>query len=436
MTANKRLNRSTLVGLAAALLFSAGIVHLFRLRFERGDIYPAYSSLRSDPLGTRAFYESLAACPGTEVARNYEPITDLSIGPQTSLLFLGDTQDFDIYIPRHVVAGITKDIRRGARLVVTLKPRNWSVEEEEEEDSDDAETNAAPENCENQCEVEPEDAEESCPTCADDDAVDPGINFGDWVGLAIEDIPLEGAATAILNPEYGEASLPEEISCHSSVCFKDLTNGWKAVYYRDGRPVIVERPIRDGTLVMSALSFFVSNEALRYERYPQLLTWLVGGARRVVFDEYHHGLAKTKGLALLMRRYRLYWFVAALVLLALCFVWKNCVSLVPLSEEPSRVEAPVEIGRGSRSALVNILRRNITPSSILETGFSEWLRGADLKAPSAAERVKAAEQLLKNERLLSPAKRRPLVVYDRLCRILNPKLQDTGQVNKDNHRPS
>ena len=42
--------------------------HLFQLRFEQGDIYPAYSSLRADPLGTKVFYESLETLPGLSVA--------------------------------------------------------------------------------------------------------------------------------------------------------------------------------------------------------------------------------------------------------------------------------------------------------------------------------------------------------------------------------
>ena len=28
-----------------------GVVHLFLLRFETGDVYPQYSSLRADPVG-------------------------------------------------------------------------------------------------------------------------------------------------------------------------------------------------------------------------------------------------------------------------------------------------------------------------------------------------------------------------------------------------
>ena len=51
-----------LAGCAAIL--TLGLIRLFKLRFEAGDVYPAYSSLRSDPLGTMAFYESLGKVPG------------------------------------------------------------------------------------------------------------------------------------------------------------------------------------------------------------------------------------------------------------------------------------------------------------------------------------------------------------------------------------
>ena len=42
-----------------AAVFLAAVSYLMVLRFESGDVYPVYSSLRSDPLGTRAFYDSL-----------------------------------------------------------------------------------------------------------------------------------------------------------------------------------------------------------------------------------------------------------------------------------------------------------------------------------------------------------------------------------------
>src|ERR1700693_4325418 len=39
---------------------------------ETGEAYPPYSSLRSDPLGAKALYESLAALPDLQVGRLYK----------------------------------------------------------------------------------------------------------------------------------------------------------------------------------------------------------------------------------------------------------------------------------------------------------------------------------------------------------------------------
>ena len=54
------MNRLSLIllGLVAAG-FALGVIHLFNLRLETGDNYPPYSSLRADPLGSKAICESL-----------------------------------------------------------------------------------------------------------------------------------------------------------------------------------------------------------------------------------------------------------------------------------------------------------------------------------------------------------------------------------------
>ena len=59
-----------LVALIAALaLLVAGLGLLFHWRLGQGDLFPAYSSLRADPLGTRALHDSLALVPGRRVER-------------------------------------------------------------------------------------------------------------------------------------------------------------------------------------------------------------------------------------------------------------------------------------------------------------------------------------------------------------------------------
>ena len=72
------MKRPRAVPVVVSLLITAaglaGIGLLFELRFAAGDVYPRYSSLRSDPVGVRALYESLARLPGLSVARSFTPI--------------------------------------------------------------------------------------------------------------------------------------------------------------------------------------------------------------------------------------------------------------------------------------------------------------------------------------------------------------------------
>src|SRR5882762_1673084 len=86
---NGDMKRASLFMLSfCAIGFSAGLLHLFNLRFEVGDVYPLYSSLRSDPLGTMAFCESLEKMPGLSVWRDFEAGNRLPEGKGSTYLHL------------------------------------------------------------------------------------------------------------------------------------------------------------------------------------------------------------------------------------------------------------------------------------------------------------------------------------------------------------
>jgi hypothetical protein len=61
--------------IVAAFLW--GVLHLFGLKFTEGDVYPEYSSLRSDPSGAKLLYDSLARMPHLTTSRNYLPLDNL-----------------------------------------------------------------------------------------------------------------------------------------------------------------------------------------------------------------------------------------------------------------------------------------------------------------------------------------------------------------------
>ncbi len=446
--------RGNRTGIISALLLGAvlvlGVSQLFVLRFEAGDIYPPYSSLRSDPLGTRVLYDGLASCVGTTVSRCFEPLTrvDLEALPSnTALLFLGD------YLPTSEYASVSREsanrlsafMRRGGRVVVTLQPTARESEEdyfllggEEDEDGDaddseEEETDAADEGeDEGKDEGKDEEEEEDLEVRWDEQGVVPvptprsdrakTVRLKDWLNVGIAFVTIEEAPTATATVWAVEEGLPNTVTCRTTRCFCDLTEDWRVLYERDGNPVVIERPWGDGALVLSAPGYFVSNEALRRRRRTPLLLWLIGDSTTVVFDEHHHGIQTPQGVVMLARRYRLHWFGAGLVLLALLFVWQSASSLVPPYESAARGPA-VEFspGKDSVSGLVNLLRRNIARRHVLDACIDEWKRSAPHTAADTARKLAAMRKIADAESAKPRKERNIARAYNRIAAFLHER---------------
>src|SRR6266516_392281 len=68
--------------------FAFGLLQLFKLRFESGDVYLEYSSVRTDPLGRRAFYDSLELMDGISSRGDLSTANRLPDGKETAYLHL------------------------------------------------------------------------------------------------------------------------------------------------------------------------------------------------------------------------------------------------------------------------------------------------------------------------------------------------------------
>jgi len=156
----------------------------------------------------------------------------------------------------------------------------------------------------------------------------------------------------------------------------------------------MELSMGQGTIVLASDSYFLSNEAMRRERHSDLLAWLIGPNRRVIFDETHLGISENPGISTLMRRYHLGGLLAGLFVLAVLAVWKNSARLLPGAETRSATEEVV-LGKESFAGFVNLLRRNVAPSALLPLSIEQWLKrfprksqppatGGDMK-PSVGE---------------------------------------------------
>ena len=136
------LNNNTIRNIALILLLMAmliGVIHLFMLRFQAGDIYPAYSSLRSDPLGARAFYESLKNFDEFTLQRNYHLLHSLKIEPNSTFFHLGSQIPLRDLIPERTSEALDRLTQSGGRLVITYLPvtRKPGISSCSEEISDD-----------------------------------------------------------------------------------------------------------------------------------------------------------------------------------------------------------------------------------------------------------------------------------------------------------
>jgi hypothetical protein len=122
--------------LAAAFL--AGVLYLFHIEFAAGEVYPEYSSLRTDPRGSNLLYDALSRLPGVNVGRNYLPLDSTTVAGAAILLLgidpLTFPKDSDLQVRAEKVASA------GNRVVLaferlpkgkTPEPgslyRNWDV---------------------------------------------------------------------------------------------------------------------------------------------------------------------------------------------------------------------------------------------------------------------------------------------------------------------
>ena len=352
---NRRLGMVFLAVLGA--WFAAGVFGLLRARYERGDVYPPYSSLRADALGARALHDALRALPGLDVRRRLEESGGLEGGPGLTVLILGMDEgqarhgDDSIRVYESLAIG-------GARVVVTFSAFDLAA----------ALTSPTPPTYPPAPVPEPEP---DGPPARRRPRSAMEIWGFDLETLALakgdDDQPIASRAS-----RRGPGPGPASIVWRSPLCFRDLARSWEVIYEREGRPVVIERPFGGGRLVLASDSYFASNEALREDPRADFLIRLLGAPRRIVVDETHLGIAGAPGIVALARRYRLGPAAAVLAVLAVLFLWRAAAPLVPRPEDTG-AGVPVT-GRDAAEGFIRLLQRGIRPADLPRACVEEWRR--------------------------------------------------------------
>jgi hypothetical protein len=320
-------------GLAALLLvlFAWGAEQVAVMPLQTGEVYPRYSSLRADPLGAKALYESLAALPELEVSRLYKqrPVLDA----ESALFVLGVDPESWSSITEDVLTGYDRLLQKGGRLVIAFLPARTPHEP---------------------------------PKPASIELLDKTWN----IRLAYHRLPGQGS---------------DETTPRRSELYFRPGPPWSIVTQRDGSATTVERALAQGTVVLMADSYPLSNEGLRESRDAVSIARLIGPVHKVVFDENHFGVAESGSVVALMRKYRLEGALAILLIVVVLFVWHSASSFLPPRESPrDRAIA----GRDSQEGLTALLRRNVPEPELLAACFKEWSRSAT--SQRQAELVEAA----------------------------------------------
>jgi hypothetical protein len=329
------VRKASWLAVALVVAFAFGLVQLFRWRFAAGDVYPEYSSLRADPIGTQALFESFHALPGVTALRNYQPLDKIKARGAT-VFYLGLSAKSFADADRDDLEQLATS---GARLVIGLLPVL------------------------------------RLPT-----GTKPG---GRW------ELGRWNAALTLAEPKpHG----------HANLLYFIATKDWNVVRSASGHAILIERAFGKGSIVLAADAYPLTNQALLLHRDANLISWYAGPNRRLIFDESHFGVTETGSVAALGRRYHLEPFLAALLLLAVLFIWKNSTPLVPMRP----AEQPPASAAQSWGMPHYLLRRAAPPSEVIHACLDEWRKSLALGPRYSEDKLHRVEEIVRRE--LDPVK--------------------------------
>jgi hypothetical protein len=381
-----------IAGFAAVILTLAGLYRLVELRFDSGDVFPASSSLRSDPMGCKALFQALGRCD-VVAERNYRELRMLKGEQGTTLYWLGADETLLEKAGEQQAKSLQSLAVQGDRVVIAFDGGKRKSPAGVARGDAAGKTRTA----------------DAASTAGAGAAGAWGVDI-----VAIEAPPASGTIPAASLSD-GALDLPRAIPLRASRYFR-RTAPWRAVYSYNNEPVVLERTMGKGSMVLLVDPYLFSNEAMRNDRHAGLISWLQGANHSALFDEAHLGVYDTPGMMTLIRKHRLIPILLALLALAALQVWKSAIPFAAVSqlEEVN----PEGEKRDHFSGLVNLLRRNIAPHEVMSTCFKEWRHSFSGELKNLPELAGELQKVLDEEQAGPAAKRDPVALYRRMTELL------------------
>ncbi|HYZ75248.1 MAG TPA: DUF4350 domain-containing protein, partial [Chthoniobacterales bacterium] len=146
---------------------------------------------------------------------------------------------------------------------------------------------------------------------------------------------------------------------------------WEVLAKARDFPVVLQRKFGAGKLILLAGSYPLSNIALAAHRNAALVSWLFPEHSRVIFDETHFGIVDHPGIIGLARRYGLDGAVAAVLGLAVLYLWASRYSLRPVRRIRGGSEPAVR-GASGHEIFTNLLRRTLPAADLCAVCLQIW----------------------------------------------------------------
>lgn len=407
---------SIVVFLLALAGLIGGLAWLIHLRFESGNAYALRSSLRSDPLGSKALHDAYAELSGLLVSRNFVPLVQLRALPNDATLLLLNTGGRQLHQLADF-APVVDFVENGGRLVIALNPEQVAYQHLEDERGEDARTDKKDDSATSD---DTDPAAEKQDTRFTRRSSEENESF--WGGLALRHGAHAGGEAS--RAAVAAVALPERIPWREGGVLVEFdAELWSPVYQIEDEVVAAQRQLGAGRIVVLTDDYLFSNEALLKHRFTPLLTWVLGGQSQLIFEETHLGVAERAGVATLMRRYGLEGFALAFAGLMALVVWRGASPLLPpfggrARDQLIRSEHSIEAGLG------DLIQRSLPTGDLPRQAFAAWrqsfVRTSGDRRFYAAE-LDEIEALLRAQENLPARQRQPHATHLKIKSIINRK---------------
>ena len=293
------------------VLFVGGLARLNQISLTSS--YPAYSSLRSDPSGTKLLWEGLAGTGKVSEQRSYRPLEEAHF-TGCSVFYLGLHPDDFTYLYNDETFFRTAEriAGEGNRLILGFTDDPPYIDEKDRKET-------------------------------------------------------------LISKRWSVRFAPSKEK-KDTVVLIGAGAPWQPLRV-EGSSVGMERAFGAGTIVLFPHVSRISNAALAKDpKSRAMVSALIENNKAVVFDEAHLNVVESGSIAGLARKYRLGGFLVGLLLLAGAFLWNRSVVFPPVPADNENDTTKPIAGNDTRSTLVNLLSRHIPPSNIMEICIAEWNR--------------------------------------------------------------